>query len=300
MSREGKGNGMDMTIAGGYPLNDGYRIPRMAFGTYHLEPGGECEEAVAFAIEDGYRLIDCARFYANEAAVGAGIAEGLRRAGIPRQELFVVSKVWNDRQIDGTVRESIEESLRDLGLDYLDLMMIHWPVEGRYLDTWKVLEQVRDEGLVRSIGVANCRVSHLERLMAESGTVPAVDQMEHSPYMQDEDTRSFCGAHGIVYEAWSPLGRGSCLEDPVITGIAQAHGATPGQVILEWERGKGIIPLPRSRNKGRIHANAQELAEPLTLLEVMAIDALDRKQPVNPQSTPETFAEHLNSKSSHF
>ena len=287
---------MAATHADSYTLNDGYQIPQLAFGTYHLEPGGEAERAVSFAIRDGYRHIDCARFYGNEAAVSLGIKD----SGVPRDQLFITSKVWNDRQIDGTVRASIEESLRDLQLDYLDLMLIHWPVEGRYVQTWHILEQARDEGLVRSIGVANCRVTHLQHLMAETGTVPAVDQMEHHPYMQDNDTLAFCHEHGIVYEAWSPLGRGACLEDPVIAGVAHAHGASTAQVILAWERDKGIIPLPRSRNAERIHANAQPLEHPLTPAEIHAIDALDRKEPVNPNSTPESFAAHLNGRSSHF
>ena len=287
---------MDLTIAGGITMNDGHRIPRFGFGTYHLEPDGEAQEAVAFAIQDGYRLIDCARFYGNEAAVGVGIANG----SVPRDELFVTSKVWNDRQIDGTVRESIEESLRDLQLDYLDLMLIHWPVEDRFVHTWKVLEQARDEGLVRSIGVANCRVAHIERLMATSDTVPAVNQLEFHPYLQDNKTLAFCAGHGIVFEAWSPLGRGACLDDPVIAGIAQTHGASPAQVVLAWERSKGIVAIPRSRNAQRVHANAQDLASSLTDAEVAVIDALDRQEPVNPNSTPENFAEHLNQRSSHF
>ena len=287
---------MDMTIAGGITMNDGYRIPRIAFGTYHLEPDGEAERAVATAIRAGYRHIDCARFYHNETAVGVGIANG----GVPRDQLFITSKVWNDRLIDGTVRESIEESLRDLQLDYLDLMLIHWPVEGKLVAAWKVLEQARDEGLVRSIGVANCRVPHLQQLMTAGATMPAVDQLEFHPYMQDAKTLAFCESQGIVFEAWSPLGRGACMDDPVVTSIAEAHRATPAQVILAWERGKGIVALPRSRNEERIRSNALELAEPLTSDEVAALDALDRQQPVNPNSTPENFAAHLNGKSSHF
>ena len=287
---------MDLTIAGGIALNDGYRIPRFGFGTFKLALGGEAEQTVAFAIQDGYRLIDCARFYGNEAAVGIGIANG----GIPRDQLFVTSKVWNDRLIDGTVRESIEESLRDLQLDYLDLMLIHWPVEDKFISAWKVLEQARDEGLVRSIGIANCRVSHLQQLMASSNTPPAVNQLEFHPYLQDNQTLAFCGEHGIVFEAWSPLGRGRCLEDPVIVELAKAHEATAGQIVLAWQRSKGIVAIPRSRNTTRVHENALDLKTPLTAAEIAAIDALDRQEPVSPNSTPETFAEHLNQRSSHF
>lgn len=195
---------MDITIEQGIEMNDGYRISRIAFGTYGLE-GTDATEAVERAIDAGYRHIDCARFYGNEKEVGAALAQ----TSVPRSELFVTSKVWNDRQLDGTVRESVEESLADLQLDYLDLLLIHWPVADRFVDTWKIFEQLRDEGLVRSIGVSNFQVDHLEKLRAAGGATPAVDQMERHPYLQDNETLAYCRDHGIVYEAWSPLGRGA-------------------------------------------------------------------------------------------
>lgn len=224
----------------------------------------------------------------------------LSACGIPRDELFVTSKVWNDRQIDGTVRESVEESLHDLGLDYLDLLLIHWPVAGKFIGTWRVFEQLREEGLVRSIGVSNFQVGHLLELMAADGAVPALDQMERHPYLQDAKTYSFCRENGIAYEAWSPLGRGGCLDDPVITGIAEAHSVSPAQVIIAWHVACGVIPLPRSKDPGRIRANAQLLAEPLTGAEMAAINALDKGKPVTEGIDPQNFGPYLNGLSSHF
>lgn len=287
---------MDIAIQGGIELNDGNRIPRLAFGTFDLKDGDETTAAILCAIEAGYRHIDCARFYGNEKGVGAGIAA----AGVPRGELFVTSKVWNDRQIDGTVRQSVEESLDDLKLDYLDLLLIHWPVEGRFVETWRMFEDLRDEGLARSIGVSNFQTGHLLELLASGGAVPAVDQMERHPYLQDAETHRFCRENGIAYEAWSPLGRGGCLDDETIGEIAAAHGASPAQVIIAWHMAHGVIPLPRSKNPERIRANAQVLAEPLTGAEMAAIDALDRGAPVIEGIDPENFAPYLNGLSSHF
>ena len=286
---------MDITIGHGIRLNDGHRIPRLAFGTYGLE-GADGTEAVGLALEAGYRHIDCARFYGNEKEVGAALAQ----TSIPRGELFVTSKVWNDRQIDGTVRESVEESLDDLQLDYLDLLLVHWPVAERFVGTWRIFEQLRDEGLVRSIGVSNFQVGHLEELLAAGGAVLAVDQMERHPYLQDNETLAFCRDHGIVYEAWSPLGRGGCLQDETIASIAKGHDASPAQVIIAWHVQHGVIPLPRSKNPERIRANAQLIADPLTDAEMAAIDALDKGKPIIEGVDPQHFAENLNSLSSHF
>lgn len=287
---------MDITINGGVELNDGNRIPRLAFGTFDLKDGDEAIAAVLCAIESGYRHIDCARFYGNERGVGAALAATY----VPRDELFITSKVWNDRQIDGTIRESVEESLSDLRLDYLDLLLIHWPVEGRFVETWQMFAQLRDEGLVRSIGVSNFQVAQLQELLASSDVVPAVNQMERHPFLQDDETLSFCKENGIAYEAWSPLGRGGCLDDATIGAIAEAHNASPAQVIIAWHMQHDVIPLPRSKNPGRIRANAQLLSEPLTDAEMAAIDALDQGKPVIEGIDPLNFAPYLNGLSSHF
>lgn len=287
---------MNLTIESGIELNDGRFIPRLAFGTFDLADGDEATAAVTCAIEAGYRHIDCARFYGNEKGVGAALAA----SGVPRDELFIASKVWNDRQIDGTVRESVEESLRDLQLDHLDLLLIHWPVAGKFAGTWRIFEQLREEGLVRSIGVSNFRVTHLRELMAGGNVAPSLDQMEHHPYLQDAGTLAFCRENDIVYEAWSPLGRGGCLDDPVIGEIARAHGASPAQIIIAWHVQHGVIPLPRSKNPERIRANARMLVEPLTEAEMASINALDKGKPVIEGIDPANFAPYLNSLSSHF
>lgn len=287
---------MDITIESGIELNDGQRIPRLAFGTFDLADGDEAMSAVLCAVEAGYRHIDCARFYGNEKGVGAA----LNSCGVARGDLFVTSKVWNDRQIDGTVRQSVEESLSDLRLDYLDLLLIHWPVEGRFVETWRMFEDMRDEGLVRSIGVSNFQVGHLIEILASGGAVPAVDQMERHPYLQDAETLAFCRENGIAYEAWSPLGRGGCLDDGAIGAIAEAHGASPAQVIIAWHMQQGVIPLPRSKSPERIRLNAHMLADPLTDAEMAVIGALDRGKPVIEGIDPQNFAPYLNGLSSHF
>lgn len=287
---------MNLTIQDGIEMIDGNRIPRMGFGTYDIADEAAVVGAVTCAIEAGYRLIDCARFYGNEKAVG----KALCASGIPRGELFVTSKVWNDRQIDGTVRESVEESLRDLRLDYLDLLLIHWPVEDKFVDTWKTFIELRNEGLVSSIGVSNHRTAQFTALIDETGVTPAVNQMERHPYLQDEDTLAFCNERGIVFEAWSPLGRGTCLDDPVIEGIAEAHGASAAQVILAWHMEHGVVPLPRSQTPERIRQNAEAVNLKLTGAEIAAIDALDKGAPVIEGIDPENFADFLNPLSSHF
>lgn len=247
-------------------------------------------QAVLGALEAGYRLIDCARLYANERSVGRALAE----SGIPRNQLFVTSKVWNDRQLSGQVRQSCEETLAALGLDQLDLLLIHWPVEGCYQKTWEVFQELQEEGLTKSIGVSNFRDHHMQTLIDMGGAVPVVDQMEFNPYLQDRKTLAFCQEHDIVYEAWSPLGRGGCLQDRAIARIAQAHGADAGQVVLAWESAKGIVTLPRSSKPARIVSNLQALGLELTAEEMQAIDALNCDKPVVEGVTPENFGPILN------
>lgn len=278
------------------PLNDGNDIPTIGFGTFDLGGNGQTTAAVTCALKAGYRSFDCARYYGNEREVGQALAQ----TDLLREDLFITTKVWNDRQLDGTVRQSIEESLYDLGLDVLDLLLVHWPVEGKFIDTWKVFEQAQSEHLVRSIGVSNFTAEHLDQLMAASNVPPAVNQVERSPYMQDDQTLDFCKKHGIVVEAWSPLGRGGCLDDPVITGIAADHEATAAQVVLAWHLQQGVVPLPRSKNPQRIAQNIQPLKKKLSKDEMRAISALNRNEPVVKGVDPLHFAPVLNHLSSHF
>lgn len=286
---------MDLTISDGLTMNDGRKIPRMGFGTFQLE-GDDIRVALDAALASGFRLIDCARFYGNENLVG----DALANADIARDDLFITSKVWNDRQIDGTVRESVEESLRDLRVDELDLLLIHWPVAEHYVDTWRTFIELRDEGLVRSIGVSNHAQEHVTALIDATGVVPVVDQLERHPYFDNDEMLRFCKEHGIVFEAWAPLGRGGCLDDPVIGAIARAHDASPAQVILAWQLAAEVVPLPRSKNPGRIQSNADAARVDLTHEEIARIDALNSGKLVSEGIDPEHFAEHLNSLSSHF
>lgn len=276
-----------LSIEAGRPLNDGFRIPRLGLGTYALAE--RTQPAVECALEAGYRLIDCARLYANEREVGRALAA----CGVPREELFVTSKVWNDRQLDGRVRASLEASLADLGLDYFDLFLIHWPVPDRFLDTWEVLLEAREEGLVRSVGVSNFLPEHLEALIDAAGVVPAVDQMEHHPFCRSERTRRFCAEHDIVYEAWSPLGSGALLSDERVAEAARECGASPAQAVLAWEIADGIVPLPRSASPAHLAANAAALGVALSADARRALDLLECGRHVHEGVDPLHFMETL-------
>lgn len=277
-----------LSVANGLVMADGRRIPRLGMGTYEL--GERTTQAVEAAIACGYRLIDCARLYANEREVGAALAS----CGVPREELFITSKVWNDRQLDGTVRASLESSLRDLGLDYLDLFLIHWPVRGCYRRTWEVLLEAKRDGLVRSIGVSNFLPEHIDDIVADGGEVPVVNQMEHHPFCRDERTRAYCAEKGIVYEAWSPLGRGGLLSDGRIDAVARRVGATNAQAVLAWEMAGGVVPLPRSASLEHIEANAAATSVKLGQEDMRQLDALEcgvhSSEGVDPLHFNETLA----------
>lgn len=236
-------------------MNDGRSIPQLGFGVYKI-PDEEATEAVLTALEAGYRHIDTASFYANERAVG----EGIRRSGLPREDVFVTTKVWKDDNGYDSALRSFDESIGRLGFEYVDLFLIHWPApqNDRYVETWLALERLRDEGRARSIGVANFHTEHLDRLARETDTVPAVNQVELHPWLPQADVRSYDDAHGILTEAWSPLARGYLL-DPErigpITAIAERHGRTPAQVILRWHVQLGNVVIPKSVTPSRIREN---------------------------------------------
>lgn len=224
-------------------------IPLLGLGVWKAHE--ETEAAVLAALEAGYRHIDTAACYGNEKEVGEAIA----KSGIPREELFITTKIWNDDIRAGRTIEAARESLERLGLDYVDLLLLHWPVEG-YEKAWKDLEQLKKEGIAKSIGVSNFRKSHLEHLMAQAEKIPAVDQIEWNPGIQDDETIDFCRDNKIIVEAWSPLGHGTCLSDPVIAGIAEKYGKTPAQIILRWLLQQGAVILPKSVHEERIRQNA--------------------------------------------
>jgi 2,5-diketo-D-gluconate reductase A len=234
------------------PLNDGRAIPQIGLGVYKIGDA-EAARAVGTALEAGYRHIDTATLYANERGVG----EGIRASGIPREQVFVTTKVWNDDHGYDETLEAFDRSLELLGTDYIDLYLVHWPIPSRdrYVDTYRALERLQQEGRARSIGVSNFAIEHLERLGAETGVVPAVNQVELHPRLPQEELRAFDSARGIVTEAWSPLARGRLLEEPLLARLAARHGVSPAQIVLRWHVQNGIVVIPKSVTPERIRAN---------------------------------------------
>lgn len=253
-------------------LNDGNSIPALGFGVFQV-PDEDTYDAVTQALKAGYRSIDTAKVYENESSVGRAIAD----SGIPRSELFVTTKLWNDDHGYDSAGKAFDASLVRLDLDYVDLYLIHWPVarKGLFVDTFKALQQIKKEGRARSIGVSNFTQANLERLIAETGEVPAVNQVELHPGFSRSDLRAFHVGQGIATEAWAPLGQGSVLGNEVIGEIATAHGATPAQVVIRWHLQIGNIVIPKSVTPERIASNFDVFGFELTPDEINAIGALD-------------------------
>ncbi|GAA2856227.1 aldo/keto reductase [Microbacterium arabinogalactanolyticum] len=265
-------------------LNNGIEMPQLGFGVFQV-PDDETTAAVAEALRVGYRSIDTAAVYGNEAGVGRAIAD----SGIDRSELFITSKVWNsDQGFDATLR-AYDEALEKLGLEQLDLYLIHWPTPERdlYLDTWRALERIHAEGRVRAIGVSNFQPAHLDRLVAASEVVPVVNQVELHPAMQNRDVIAANARHGIATEAWSPLAQGAVLRDPAVVAIAEAHGVSPAQAVLRWHLQQGRIVIPKSVTPSRIAENFDVLGFDLTADELGAIDTLERDGRTGPH--PDEF-----------
>ena len=275
-----------MTAVPDITLNNGQKIPELGFGVFLVKPK-DTMAAVSTALETGYRHIDTAEMYGNEKQVG----EAIRRSGLDRGEVFVTSKLSNDAHRPDDARRAFDESLKALGVDYLDLFLIHWPLPARYggdyVSTWKTLEEFYRDGQARSIGVSNFQAHHLRRLHGESEIIPAVDQIEVNPYLNQDELRGFCAEHQIAVEAWSPLGRGRVLGDPVITAIARRAGKTPAQVVLRWHLQRGDIIFPKSITADRIRENIDIFDFGLSAAEVEAISALNRDERTGPD--PDTF-----------
>lgn len=255
-------------------LNDGNTIPQLGFGVFRIPPA-DTERAVAEALEVGYRHIDTAAIYGNEAGVGAAVAS----SGIPRDELFITTKLWNDRHDGDGPNAAIRESLDRLGLDHLDLYLVHWPTPARdnYVHAWQKLIELREAGLTRSIGVSNHLVPHLEKIVAATGVVPAVDQIELHPAYQEREVTAWAAGHGVKIEAWGPLGQGKydLFGTEPVAAAAQAHGKTPAQTVLRWHLQHGFIVFPKSVHRARIEENLDVFDFELTAAEIAAIDALD-------------------------
>ncbi|MFJ6015056.1 aldo/keto reductase [Streptomyces sp. NPDC092952] len=254
-------------------LNNGVEIPQLGFGVFQV-PDDETTTAVSAALEAGYRSIDTAAIYGNEAGVGRALAA----SGLPREDLFVTTKLWNaDQGHDATLR-AFDASLAKLGLDHVDLYLIHWPTPARdlYADTWKALEKLAADGRIRAAGVSNFQPAHLQRLLDTSDLVPAVNQVELHPGLQQAELRAFHAEHGIATEAWSPLAQGAVLSDPEITAIADRTGKSPAQVVLRWHLQLGNIVIPKSVTPARIRQNLDVFDFTLTDDDMAAIAATDR------------------------
>jgi 2,5-diketo-D-gluconate reductase A len=266
-------------------LNNGLEMPQLGFGVF-LVPADEVVDPVATALDAGYRLIDTAKLYGNEEGVGRAI----RDSGLAREDVFVTTKVWNaDHGYDATLR-AFDESQKLLGLDVVDLYLIHWPTPQRdlYVDTWKALERLYADGRVRAIGVSNFNVPHLQRLLDETTVVPTVNQIELHPGFAQDDLRAFHERHGIVTESWSPLGRGhGLLDNPAVTSIADAHGKTPAQVVLRWHLQLGCAVIPKSTHAERIRENFDVFDVELSDDDMAALSAISEPGRIGPD--PDEF-----------
>jgi 2,5-diketo-D-gluconate reductase A len=269
-------------------LNDGNQIPQLGFGVFQIDPS-ETVEAVIQALEVGYRHIDTAEMYGNEREVG----EAIRRSGLDRGDVFVTSKLNNSFHEPDDARRAFEGTLEALGFDHVDLFLIHWPLptlyDGDYVSTWQTLEEFKNDGRARSIGVSNFQVEHLERLAAETDTVPAVNQIELHPYLQNRDVHGYDEEHGIATEAWSPIAQGEVLDDETVGQIAARVGRTPAQVVLRWHIQRGNIVFPKSVTPERIRENFEIFDFELEDSELESIDELDRGEGGRTGPHPDRF-----------
>jgi 2,5-diketo-D-gluconate reductase A len=268
----------------GLALHDGVEIPQLGFGVFQVPPE-DTQEVVELALDAGYRHFDTAGAYRNEKGVGAAIGA----SGLAREDLFVTTKLWNSEQGFDTTLAAFEASLARLGLEFVDLYLIHWPVpsEDRYVDTWRAFERIHDEGRSRTIGVSNFRVEDLERLEAEAETRPTVNQIELHPRLQQAELRAWHADHRIVTEAWSPLAQGELLDDETIAAIAERHGKTPAQAILRWHLQLGNVVFPKSVTPERIRENLELFDFELSDAEMAEFERLDRGERIGPD--PGTF-----------
>lgn len=264
-------------------LHNGVKMPWFGLGVFKVQDGQEAIDSVKAAIRFGYRHIDTAAIYRNEEGVGQAIQE----CGVPREELFITTKVWNADQGYDTTLQAFETSLTKLGLDYIDLYLVHWPVKGKYKETWKALEKLYKDGRVRAIGVSNFHVHHLEDLLGEAEIVPMVNQIEYHPHLTQAPVHEFCKKHHIQMEAWSPLKQGVLLTEPTIVELAEKYGKTPAQIILRWDLQMEVVTIPKSVKEARIIENASIFDFELTSEDMARITALNKDERIG--ADPDNF-----------
>lgn len=273
-----------MSLTATTTLHNEVKMPWVGLGVYKMdEESNEAKEAVLSALELGYRSIDTASFYKNEEGVG----QALQETSVPREELFITTKVWNDEQGYEETLNAFENSLEKLGLDYVDLYLIHWPVPGKYKDTWKALEKLYKDGKVRAIGVSNFLPHHLEELQKDAEIKPMVDQVEFHPQNSVPELQEYCKNNGIQLEAWSPLARGKYFENAVLQELAKKYNKTAAQIILRWDFQHGVVTIPKSSSKERQAQNADIFDFELTDVEMGKIDTLNKEKRIGPH--PDEF-----------
>ncbi|GGH98647.1 MAG TPA: aldo/keto reductase [Staphylococcus sp.] len=271
-------------------LYNGNTIPALGLGTFRVENNDECREAVKHAIISGYTHIDTAQIYNNEEKVGQGIKEGLEESGLKREDLFITTKLWMSDYGRENVQLAYEASLKRLGLDYVDLYLIHWPGQDTALisETWKAMEDLYNEGKIKNIGVSNFHVNHLEELLKQASIKPVINQIECHPYLIQKDLRAYLEAQKIVAQSWSPLMNGQILEDEVVKEIANELGKTPAQVIIRWNIDENIVVIPKSVTPSRIEENLNVFDFELSDSQLSRLNALNKDERIGPD--PETFS----------
>jgi diketogulonate reductase-like aldo/keto reductase len=267
-----------MNIQSTVSLKNGVKMPFFGLGVFPSKEGHEVENAVLTALEAGYRHIDTAAVYGNERGVGIAV----KKSGIPRNEVFITSKVWNSDQGYQTTFDAFEESVERLGTDYIDLYLIHWPKGELSIETWKALEEIYAQGRVKAIGVSNFLVHHLEMLLPHCKVMPMVNQVEFHPYLQQPTLQQFCRDHQIQLEAWSPIMKGKVNDIPVLQALAVKYGKTPAQIAIRWELQKQIVTIPKSVHQERILSNSDVFDFEISPEDMIKIDHLDKEQRVGP------------------
>ncbi|CEG27024.1 aldo/keto reductase [Bacillus sp. B-jedd] len=268
-------------------LHNGVKMPWFGLGVFKVQEGDEVVQSVKAAIRNGYRSIDTAAVYKNEEGVGQGLREALEETGLKREDIFITSKVWNSDQGYDSTLKAYDESLKKLGLDYLDLYLVHWPVKGKYKETWRALETLYKEERVRAIGVSNFHIHHLEDVLEDAEVKPMVNQVEYHPRLAQEKLRAFCREQGIQLEAWSPLAQGQLLDDETLKEIASKYNKSVAQVILRWDLQNEVVTIPKSIKEQRIIENANIFDFELTQEGMEKISGLNEDRRVGPD--PDNF-----------